>query len=983
LKFRFTIIFAFLGLILFLPAAFSTGSDELIFDFKFEAPLIEKAGRYDRVSMEGCEQWRLRGKPEVPFKGVAVLIPSEKEVAGVRYETGKEIQLPGSYFLAPGGSCYPLSRPDLKREVSPDPDIYNSHHPYPGRILSDTNRQDKSGYRLLYCNLYPLSYLPRSRQISYYRSIRIIITLKDVTRKKSARLPQVRGLSGDRAAVAELVINPELILTYQSSLLRSAVDPVETYSHVIITSGALGPSFEVLRDHRISHGVSSTIVTVEDIVADPDYRWNGAFGDGVAWADDTAARIRNFIRDAYQNWETEYILLGGDYSIVPFRLFWVIAEDPDPGGPYIDEMPSDNYYGCLDGSYNYNGNSRWGEETDGAGGGDVDLTFEVHVGRAGVNSAEQIGNLTDKIIAYEESNSGIAKKVLMAGEYLGFGGDSEYSKPSMEEIRVGSPAHGYTTDGLAENSWFEASDTLYDMDGTWSASTLIGKINSGIAITNHLGHASSTYCMKLHIGDFSSFTNTDYFFGYSQGCSPGRFDTGGSWCEEITRNEHGAFAFIGNVRYGFGLSNSTDGPSQKFNRPFWHGLVSEGIKEIGRLNSYSKEYNISRINEPVSRWVYYEVTLFGDPATRLHDGSASPTPIPSATPISTLITTPTVQPTGSPSTTPTVSPSATPNLTPVPTIKPSSTPTPVPSRSPAPTPSPTTTCRGTSTPPATPEPSITPTAVVATPTVPTIPGPTSSTPESIDYLAGDGDYNGDGTAEIAIYRPVTGLWAIRGMSRFYFGGRDDIQVPGDYRGDGTTAPAVFRADKSIWIVRGLSSFYFGGSSDRPVPGDYDGDGTCDTGIFREESGLWAVRDLTRVYFGGDGDLPVPGDYTGEGTIEIGIFHPATGLWALRGVSRVYFGRSGDSLIPADYDGNGEWEIAIFRPTNSLWAIRGVTRLYFGGETDEAVPGVYNGDGSENIAIFRESSGLWAVRSVTRVYFGGVGDIPITHPAYAD
>ena len=827
------------------------------------------------------------------------------------------------------------------------------------------------GYRLLYFNLYPLNYIPASREISYYRSIRVIITLKDTSRKRMARLPSVRGLSADREAVAALVVNPELILAYQPPDRRSAVDPLESYSQVIITGNALASSFEHLRYHRISRGVSSIIVTVEDIVSDPDYRCAGAYGDGVAWADDTAARIRNFIRDAYQNWETEYILLGGDYSVVPFRLFWVVAEDPDPGGPYITEMPSDNYYGCLDGSYNYNGNSRWGEETDGAGGGDVDLTFEVHVGRAGVNSAEQIGNLTDKIIAYEESNSEITKEVLMAGEYLGFGGDSEYAMPSMEEIRLGSSAHGYTTAGFVDNSWFESSDTLYDMDGSWSSSTLIGRINSGIALTNHLGHASKTYCMKLNISDFSSFTNTDYFFGYSQGCNPGRFDTGGSWCEEITRNEYGAVAFIGNVRYGFGLSNSTDGPSQKFQRPFWDGLVSEGIKEIGKLNSYSKEYNIPRINEPVSRWVYYEVTLFGDPATRLHDGSASPTPIPTATPTSTPTTTPTVQPTRSSSPTPTAIPSSTLYLTPVPTIKPSSTPTP------DPPPSPRITCPGTSTPPATLEPSIAPTPSVATPTVTPSPGPTSSPPESITYLAGDGDYNGDGTAEIAIYRPGTGLWAIRRMSRFYFGGGDDIPVPGDYRGDGTTAAAVFRPAQSLWLIRGLSSFYFGASTDRPVPGDYDGDGSHEPGIFREESGLWAVRDLTRVYFGGDGDLPVPGDYTGEGTIEIGIFRPGTGLWALRGVNRVYFGRSGDSLIPADYDGDGEEEIAVFRAPIGLCAIRGMTRLYFGNGSDSPVPADYAGTGSVGVGIFREAPGLWAIQKVTRVYFGGGGDIPVT------
>ena len=915
----------------------------------------------------------------MPFQGAAVLIPEGKEITGVSYETDGEIVLPGRYYLEPAGAPYPLSRPDLKREVLPDPEIYASSLPYPGRIVSEENSQRKSGYRILFFNLYPVSYLPREGRISYYTGIRVTVALREAARKSvDGGIPAVRGLAGDREAVARLVLNPESIRSYRPVPQKSGVNPADSYSHVIITGSALAACFEPLRDHRIDRGLSSAIVTVEDIVSNPDYRWDGAFGDGVAWADDTAARIRNFIRDAYQNRGTEYVLLGGDYSVVPFRLLWVVAEDPDPGGPYIDEMPSDNYFGCLDGSYNYNGNALWGEETDGPGGGDVDLTFEVHVGRAGVNSPAQIANLTAKIIAYEESVSETRKKVLMAGEHLGFGGDSEYAKPSMEEIRLGSSAHGYTTEGFADSTWFESGDTLYDMDATWSKTDLINRFNGGIAVTNHLGHASSTYCMKLHISDFTSLTNSEYFFGYTQGCSSGRFDTGGCWCEEITRNGHGAFAFIGNTRYGFGLSNSTDGPSQKFNRPFWHGQIAEGIRELGALNTYSKEYNIPRINEPVSRWVYYELTLFGDPATPLHDGSVSPTPTPAATatptPTSSPTATVTASPTITPTATPTVNPTTTPTVPPTvtPTAKPSSTPTSRPSptipTSPTPSPSPT------PTPEITPSPSTSPTATpIRTPsaTRTTTPTPTpmsSATPVPPDpayYICADGDYNGDGTADIAIYRPGSGLWAIRSLSRAYFGSADDIPVPGDYRGDGTSAIAVFRPDPGRWLIRDLTSIRFGASGDRPVPADYDGDGTCDRGIFRDEHGLWAIEGLTRVYFGAKGDLPIPGDYSGQGTPGIGIFRADKGLWALRNVSRIYFGATGDVPIPADYDGDGGWEIGLFRPSGGLWALRGTTRGLFWGQRGPA--------GSCRLYRFRER------RHRDFPSGGGAMGIPRSHP----
>lgn len=60
------------------------------------------------------------------------------------------------------------------------------------------------------------------------------------------------------------------------------------------------------------------------------------------------------------------------------------------------------------------------------------------------------------------------------------------------------------------------------------------------------------------------------------------------------------------------------------------------------------------------------------------------------------------------------------------------------------------------------------------------------------------------------YSPPPG-WAARAWIR-------------DYNGDGTSDIAVFRKDSGLWAVRGITRAYFGGSADSPVPGDYDGDG---------------------------------------------------------------------------------------------------------------------------------------------------------------
>lgn len=232
------------------------------------------------------------------------------------------------------------------------------------------------------------------------------------------------------------------------------------------------------------------------------------------------------------------------------------------------------------------------------------------------------------------------------------------------------------------------------------------------------------------------------------------------------------------------------------------------------------------------------------------------------------------------------------------------------------------------------------------------------------------DFNGDGTEDVFIFNSATGLWAVRGVTRTYFGRDGDLPVPGDYDASGIDRPAVFRPGSGLWAVSGLTRLYFGGSSDRPIPQDYSGDGKDDFAIFRPSGGLWAVRRVTRVYFGGEGDIPVPGAYGTARVCQPAIFRPATGLWTARGVSRIYFGGGSDTPVPGDYNGSGVLRPAVFRAGSGMWGVWGLTRFYFGRSGDQPHPGDYTGNGADEFKIFRPSNGLWAARGVTRFYFGG-------------
>ena len=609
-----------------IPAALAA---ELSVDFTFSAADVEltAAGEYTVIGLaDGSRVVDEAGAPAIPAKFANILLPSgAKNVS---------ISASGEWtLLAEGIAPYPAQPRSPKSKAKPAfvpaNDRYASAEAWPAEMATYEGDHDMQGYQFVSVRVNPLAYVGAEKKLYLREKVTVTVTYDAA--------PATRTIYSSQQAAFEplvnsLVVNPAASKTFAPAV--KTVVPRASAQYLIITRAALTNAFKPLQTSRASR-FTTDMLTVESITN----TYSGT---------DAQAKIRACIQSYVSNNATAYVVLGGDNTIVPARGCWV-----DVDGETETAMPTDLYYSGLNGTWNSDNDSNYGETTD-----NVDMAWDVVVARIPVRTAAHATAYINKLLAFESNPNRYDGKMLLGGmyawdTYTGTARPSDNCTNSDHHADFRYTAHTSVSDSemwdrrlyrdgilpywTASNSLALFCDTLTTWDTTFgsgnyaqNATNVKNKFNLGWFHMFFSGHGDTTL-LGLETGSFSTteaaaMTNL-IVFAYTDACLTGGFDQGEpSLSEAFLRNANGgALIYMGCSRYGWGepdaspASNTSDGgPSTIYGYKFYKRLHETSGRLVGTAFAMHKADMISASgSDGCERWIQFGMNLQGDPVLTL------------------------------------------------------------------------------------------------------------------------------------------------------------------------------------------------------------------------------------------------------------------------------------------------------------------------------------------------------------------------------
>ncbi|HET7225773.1 MAG TPA: C25 family cysteine peptidase [Candidatus Eisenbacteria bacterium] len=614
---KLDVLFAAVAVCLLTAGAAQSATLPTVLDreFRYDASRIRLGRNADgtvQVTMARAMRDMAPGHADLPLVAERVDLPpgtrvAKVEVVDVETEAlASGARIPSAVVVKPG--LGPIER------TAPDPQVFARDAWQPSALAAMGAQGDQRGANVAWLQVAPVRWNPVTGALERISRMHVRLTLEagPTALERQRIVPAweegTDAATGVTRTATTASIAPQkspgrFVPTQLPSVLGS---PVE---YVIVTNDSMASQFQRLADWKTQTGVPAVVRTMSFIHA------NYPFG-----ADD-AERVRMFIRDAYTRWGTKWVLLGGDTDVIPVRL----ASTSFYGG---DQIATDLYYSCLDGNWNADGDSLYGEgyASSSDPGDNVDLLPEVYVGRAPSSTPADAQQFVNKSLQYEKTPVGDYEKNLLFFAEVLFPQDWQ-------------PGEGTSLDGaelIEEILPMVQSDAsnhyarLYQnyTDARWVPGALpetrvavIDSLDRGYNVAVHVGHG---YRNVMSVGD-NDLTNADAMAlsngnrlinTYAIDCTSNAIDFPCIGEAFLKAPNGGSVTNIGSTRFDFPTAG------REYQKEYFTLLYQDSITAIGQLQAEQKlPFVAFSTYDGVNRWTQMTLLLLGEPELHIWTGT--------------------------------------------------------------------------------------------------------------------------------------------------------------------------------------------------------------------------------------------------------------------------------------------------------------------------------------------------------------------------
>jgi peptidase C25-like protein/VCBS repeat protein/fibronectin type III domain protein len=573
--------------------------------------VVERGGE-TLVEMRGASREFTPGRPDLPLLGEPIELPDDVRVSRVEVVSlatavlSAKARVPAAAKIVPG--LAPLVR------TQPDPAFFDrTGFPDPASLAFLGYEGWMRGRHMAWLQVRPARWDPASGRLERVASMTVRLTLEpyrnpDVVRRERIVSEWEASHAAEDPSAPAALGTRRLAQPFKPTQVPSVIGSPVAY--VIITTDALAAEFQRLADWKTQSGVPAVVRTLTFI------RQQYPFG-----ADD-ADRMRQFIRDAYSRWGAKWVLLGGDTDLIPFRMIYSTFF----GGDYI---PAEMYFSCLDGNWNADGDSTYGEgyATANQPGDDADLLPEVYVGRAPVTTVAEAQLFVNKNFQYTRTPVGDYEHLIeffaevlfpqawTPGQLTQLDG-AELVEEVMPSVQFNPGIHALR---LYENY----------LDPRWPPGSLqetkakvLDSLKAGYNMAVHIGHG---YRNVMSVGDgsiqnsdVSALTNGNRLSNvYAINCTSNAIDFPCIGEAFLNAPSGGSVTNVGSARSDFPYAG------RAIQQEYFKLMFKDSVTAVGEAQAKQKLPSVpNSTDDSVDRWVQMGMLLLGDP--ELHQWTAKP-----------------------------------------------------------------------------------------------------------------------------------------------------------------------------------------------------------------------------------------------------------------------------------------------------------------------------------------------------------------------